>query len=93
MSACTLPVCNNAMAHIVAAADVNELCLTDLHYRLADKIVLCCQGFWHFLSLDGAEIDAATLCCTNKCPTCECPKSELDNTKKEFPLLKTSEIK
>ena len=58
---------HNAMAHIVA--DVNEFCLTDRHYHFADKIVRCCQGFWHFLSLDGAETAAATLCCTHRCPT------------------------
>jgi hypothetical protein len=79
------------MAHVVA--DVNELCLTDQHYRFADKIVQCGPGFWHFLSLDGAKIAAETLCCTDKCPTCECPKSELDNTEKKIPLWKTSEIK
>jgi hypothetical protein len=79
------------MAHIVA--DVNELCLIDRHYCSADKIVQCSPGFWHFLSLDGAVISAATLCGTDKCLTCECPKSELDNTAKQFPFLKTSEIK
>jgi hypothetical protein len=60
---------HNAMASRVA--DVNELCLTDWHYCSADKIVWCCPGFWPFLSLDGAEIAAATLCCTYRCPTCE----------------------
>jgi hypothetical protein len=79
------------MAHIVA--DVNDLCSTDRHYRFADKIVRCGRGFWHFLSLDGAEIAAATLFGTDKCPTCECPKSELDNTGTQFPFRKTSEIK
>jgi hypothetical protein len=91
MLACTLQEYHNAMAHIVA--DVNKLYLTDWHYCFADKIVQCCRGFWHFLSLDGAKIAAATLCCFDKCPTSQCPKSELDNTEKQFPLWKTSEIK
>jgi hypothetical protein len=83
---------HNATAHIVA--DVNELCLTDRHYCFADKIVQCCRGFWHFLSLDGAKIAATTLCGTYRLgPTCECPKSELDNAEKQFPLRKTREIK
>jgi hypothetical protein len=86
-----LALYHNAMAHIVA--DINDLCSTDRHYRFADKISRCGRGFWHFLSLDGAEIAAATLCGTDKCPTCECPKSELDNTETQIPLLKTSEIK
>jgi hypothetical protein len=72
----------NAKAHIVA--DVNALCLTDGHYSFTDKIVWFGRGFWHFLSPDGVEISAATLCGTDKCPTCECPKSELDNTEKKI---------
>ena len=86
-----LALYHDAMAHIVV--DVNDLCSTDRHYRFADKIVRCGRGFWHFLSLDGAEIAAATLFGTDKCPTCECPKSELDNTETQIPLRKTSEIK
>ena len=54
---------------------------------------LCGRGFWHFLSIDGAEIAAATLCGTDNCPTCKCPKSELDSTETTYPLRKTSEIK
>jgi hypothetical protein len=77
-----------SMAHIVA--DGNELCWTDRYYRFADKIVRCGRGFCNFLSLNGAEIAAATLCGTDKCPTCDCPKSELDNTKPQFPLQKRS---
>jgi hypothetical protein len=42
-----LALYHNAMAHIVA--DINELCSMHRHYRFADKIVLCCRGFWHFL--------------------------------------------
>ena len=86
-----LSLYHNAMGHIIA--DVNDICSTDRYYRFADKIVWCGRGFWHFLSIDGAEIAAATLCGTDKCPTCECPKKELDNTETTYPLRKTSEIK
>ena len=76
------------MAHIVA--DVNELCLTDWHYRLADKITQCGRGFWHFLSLDGAKIAAATLYGIDW--TSAQPVS-VSSTEKHFSLSKTSEIK
>ena len=41
-------------------ADVNDTCSTDRHFRFADKLVRRGRGFWHLLSLDGAEIAAAT---------------------------------
>lgn len=86
-----LAVYHGSMSHIVP--EINEICSTDRYYRFADKVVRCGRGFWHLLSLDGAEIAAATLCGTDNCPTCECPKSELDNTEKAYSLRKTSEIK
>ena len=86
-----LAVYHGSMGHIVP--EINEICSTDRYYGFADKVVRCGRGFWHLLSLDGAEIAAATLCGTDNCPTCECPKSELDNTEEAYPLRKTSKIK
>ena len=85
-----LSVYHSAMEHIVD--DVNEICSTDRHYRFADKVVRCGRGFWHFLSLDGAEIACATLCDTHNCPTCECPREDLDSTTTTYPIRKTSEL-
>lgn len=82
---------HKAMAPIIA--DVNDICSTERYYRFADKVVRCGRAFWHLLSMDGAEIAAATLCGTDNCPTCECPKKELDETGKTYPLRKTSEVK
>jgi hypothetical protein len=42
------------MEHIVD--NVNEICSTDRYFQFADKVVRCGRGFWHFLSLDGAEL-------------------------------------
>ena len=83
-----LSVYHSAMEHIVD--DVNEICSTDRHYRFADKVVRCGRGFWHFLSIDGAEIACATLCDTHNCPTCECPREDLDSTTTTYPIRKTS---
>ena len=86
-----LSLYHRAMDHIVA--DVNQMCSIDRYYRFADKVVRPGRAFWHLLSMDGAEIAAATLCGTDNCPTCECPKAELDNTEKTYPLRKTSDVK
>ena len=89
-----LSLYQRAMDHIVA--DVNEVCSMDRYYRFADKVVRLGRAFWHLLSMDGAEIAAATLCGTDNCPTCECPKAELDSTEKTYPLgplRKTSDVK
>ena len=86
-----LSLYHRAMEPIVA--DANEVCSIDRYYRFADKVVRLGRAFYHFLSIDGAEIAAATLCGTDNCPTCECPKAELDNTEDTYPLRKTSEVK
>ena len=82
---------HSAMAPIIA--DVNDICSTDRHFRFADKVVRRGRGFWHLLSLDGAEIAAATTCGTDNCPSCECPKSELANTEASWPLRTVREVK
>ena len=51
---------HKVMAPIIA--DVNDICSTERYYRFADKVVRCGRAFWHLLSMDGAEIAAATLC-------------------------------
>ena len=52
-------------------ADVNDICSTDRHFRFADKLVRRGRGFWHLLSIVGAEIAAAAAmkCDTDNCPT------------------------
>ena len=83
-----------AMAPIIA--DVNDICSTDRHFPFADKLVQRGRGFWHLLSLDDAEIAAATTCGTDNCPTChwcQCPKSELANTEKTWPLRTVRKLK
>lgn len=82
---------HSAMAPIVA--EVNEICSTDRHFRFADKVVRCGRGFWHLLSLDGAEIAAATTCGTDNCPTCECPKDRLADTDETWPLRTVRDLK
>jgi hypothetical protein len=79
------------MAPIVA--EVNDICSTDRHFRFADKVVRCGRGFWHLLSLDGAEIAAATTCGTDNCPTCECPKDRLADTDETWPLRTVRDLK
>lgn len=74
----------SAMAPIIK--EVNEICSKNAYYRFADKLVLQGRGFWHLLSMDGAEIAAATMCGTDNCPTCKCPKSQLDNTEDTYNL-------
>ena len=69
---------HSAMAPIIV--DVNDICCTDRHFRFADKLARRRRGFQHFLSIDGAEIAAATTCGTDNCPSCQCPKTELANT-------------
>jgi hypothetical protein len=49
--------------------------------------------FWHFLSMDGLEIAATTMCSTLDCPVCECPKDELDRTDKLYPLRNGETVK
>ena len=83
---------HSAMAPIIIA-DVNDICSMDRHFRFADKVVRRGRGFWHLLSLDGAEIAAATTCGTDNCTSCECPKSELANTEASWPLRTVHEVK
>ena len=85
---------HSAMAPIIA--NVNDICSTDSrdrHFRFADKVVRRGRGFWHLLSLDGAEIAAATTCGTDNCPSCKCPKSELAKTEVSWPLRTVRELK
>lgn len=79
------------MSHIVP--EVNEICSTERYYRFADKLVRKGRGFWHLLSLDGAEIAVAALCDVHNCPTCDCPKSELDNTETLYDMRSFCELK
>ena len=86
---------HSAMAHIIP--ELNDICAKDDYYWFADKLVACLvrqgRGFWHLLCMDGAEIAAATMCCTDNCPTCECPKAELDSTEHTYPLRSTETIR
>ena len=86
-----LAIYHAAMAPIID--EINEICSKDDFYRFADKLVRQGRGFWHLLSMDGAEIAQATMCTTDNCPTCECPKAELDNTDDIYALRDTEEVK
>ena len=79
------------MAPIIA--DVNDICSTDRHFQFADKLVRRGRGFWHLLSLDGAEIAAVTTCGTDNCSTSQCPKSELANMEETWPSRTVLESK
>ena len=74
-------------------AEINALCTEDKYYRFADNKVRKGRCFFHLLSLDGAEIAAATMCSTEKCPTCECPREDLDSTEEIYPLRSTAHVK
>ena len=80
-----------AMAPVID--EINEICSKDDYYRFADKLVREGRGFWHLLSMDGAEIAQATMCTTDNCPTCECPKAQLDNTDDIYALRDTEAVK
>ena len=82
---------HRAMAPIIA--DVNDVCSKDKRFRFADKPVRHGRGFWHFLSIDGAEIAAATTCGTDNCSTSQCPKSELANMEETWPSRTVRELK
>lgn len=86
-----LALYHSALAPIID--EVNEICSKNAYYRFADKLVRQGRGFWHLLSMDGAEIAAATMCSTDNCPTCECPKSELDNTEYTYNLRHTQSVR
>ena len=43
--------------------------------------------------MDGLEIAATTMCCTDECPVCEVPKDELDITDVCYPLRSGSTVK
>ena len=43
--------------------------------------------------MDGLEIAATTMCCTDDCPVCEVPKDELDRTDVSYPLLSVSAVR
>ena len=47
----------------------DRICSMDRYYLCADKVVRFERVFWHFLSLNGAEIAQAALCDTHNCPT------------------------
>ena len=74
-------------------AEINALCTEDKYYRFADNMIRKGRCFFHLLSLDGAEIAAATMCSTEKCPTCECPWDDLDSTEEIYPLRSTADVK
>lgn len=82
---------HSAMAHIIE--EVNEICSKNSFYRFADKLVRPGRGFWHVMSMDGAEIAAATMCGTDNCPVCVCPKSELANTEYKCSLRHTEAVR
>ena len=86
-----LAIYHAAMAPIID--EINEICSKDDFYRFADKLVRQGRGFWHLLSMDGAEIAQATMCTTDNCPTCECPKAELDNTQRKSRNLWSGSVK
>lgn len=86
-----LAIYHAAMAPIID--EINEICSKDDFYRFADKLVRQGRGFWHLLSMDGAEIAQATMCTTDNCPTCECPKAQLDNTQDVWALRDTEAVK
>ena len=86
-----LAIYHAAMAPIID--EINEICSKDDFYRFADKLVRQGRGFWHLLSMDGAEIAQATMCTTDNCPTCECPKAQLDNTADFWALRDTEAVK
>ena len=86
-----LAIYHAAMAPIID--EINEICSKDDFYRFADKLVRQGRGFWHLLSMDGAEIAQATMCTTDNCPTCECPKAQLDNTADLWALRDTEAVK
>ena len=86
-----LAIYHAAMSPIID--EINEICSKDDFYRFADKLVRQGRGFWHLLSMDGAEIAQATMCTTDNCPTCECPKAQLDNTQDVWALRDTEEVK
>ena len=86
-----LAIYHAAMSPIID--EINEICSKDDFYRFADKLVRQGRGFWHLLSMDGAEIAQATMCTTDNCPTCECPKAELDNTEDIWALRDTEAVK
>ena len=74
-------------------AQINTLCSEDKYFRFADRKVRLGRCFWHFLSMDGLEIAATTMCSTLDCPVCECPKNELDRTDKLYPLRNGETVK
>ena len=86
-----LALYHSAMAPIID--EVNQICSKNAYYRVADKLVRQGRGFWHLLSMDGAEIAAATMCSTDNCPTCECPKSQLDNTEDTYNLRHAESVR
>ena len=87
---------HSAMAPIIA--DVNDICSVDRHFQFADKVLRRGRGFWDLLSLEGAEIAAATTCGTDNCPTCERPKdrpglADTDETVETWELRTVSKLK
>ena len=46
-----------------------------------------------FVSMDGLEIAATTLCGTDDCPVCEVPKDELDRTDVSYSLRSVSAVR
>ena len=46
-----------------------------------------------FVSMDGLEIAATTICGTDDCPVCEVPKDELDRTDVSYPLWSVSAVR
>jgi hypothetical protein len=72
--------------------DLNKLCKSDFYLRFADKRVRLCRAFYHFLSMDGLEIAATTMCPVDACPVCTCTKDDLDNTAETFEYRNSSKV-
>ena len=43
--------------------------------------------------MDGLEIAATTMCCTDDCPVCEVPKRELNRADISYPLRSVSTVR
>jgi hypothetical protein len=82
---------HSAMAHLIP--EINDICAKDDYYRFADRIVRQVCGFWQMLSLNGAEVAAATMCGTDSCPTCKCPKANLDSTEDTYAVRSTESVR
>ena len=65
-------VCYHGLDIAPIMAYINTICTQGKCYNLSNKIVRSWLCFWHLLSLDGAEITAATQCGTDHCSICEC---------------------